>query len=160
MTTCRLFFAAVFAATTTLAAQPPTSVRIVGPRTLVVSASDLAAMPRTTVTATAHERTANYEGVSLRELLTRVGVPFGEALRGRALAAAVVVTGADGYRVVFGVAELDPGFTDRLAILADKRNGLPLAGDEGPFQVILTGEKRPARWVRQVAKIEVRAIDE
>ena len=93
-----------------------------------------------------------------RDLLTRVGVPAGDGLRGRELAAAVVVTGADDYRVVFGVAEFDPGFTDRIAILADKRNGIALAGDEGPFQLILTGEKRPARWVRQVVSIEVQTL--
>jgi len=28
-----------------------------------------------------------------------------------------VITGADGYRVAFGVAEFDPAFTDRMAIL-------------------------------------------
>ena len=115
-------------------------------------------MPRVTVTAPANDRTATYEGVSLRDLLTRVGVPAGEALRGRDLAAAVIVMGADGYRVAFGVAEFDPGFTDRVAILADKRNGAPLTADEGPFQLVLTGEKRPARWVRQVTSIDVQVV--
>jgi hypothetical protein len=99
-----------------------------------------------------------YEGVSLRELLTRAGVPAGEALRGRDLALAVVVTGADGYRVAFGVAEFDPAFTDRIAILADKKDGAALTGNEAPFQLVLTGEKRPARWVRQVVSLEVQLV--
>src|SRR5690348_129169 len=77
------------------------TVRIDGPHPLTVSAADLAAMPRTTVTASAHDHDATYEGVSIRELLTRVGVPAGEALRGRELAQAVVITGADGYRVAY-----------------------------------------------------------
>ena len=149
--TCLAFGVAVISAQSA-------SVRITGPRSVVLSAADLAAMPRVTVTAPAHDRTATYEGVSLRDLLTRVGVPAGEARRGRDLAAAVIVMGADGYRVAFGVAEFDPGFTDRVAILADKRNGAPLTADEGPFQLVLTGEKRPARWVRQVTSIDVQVV--
>ena len=94
----------------------------------------------------------------MRELLTRAGVPSGAALRGRELAAAVVVTGADGYTVAFGIGEFDVGFTDRVTILADRRDGAALGGNEGPFQLIVPGEKRPARWVRQVASIEVRNL--
>jgi hypothetical protein len=155
--TRRVFIVAMLASTA-VSAQPPKQVQVIGPRSVTLSVSELAGMPRTVVTATAHERTAAYEGVSMRELLTGVGVPLGDGLRGRELAAAVVVTGADGYKVVFGLAEFDPGFTDRIAILADKCNGIALAADEGPFQLILTGEKRPARWVRQVATIEVQAL--
>ncbi len=94
--------------------------------------------------------------MTIRALLTRAGVPEGEALRGRALSMAVVVTGADGYRVVFGIAEFDPAFTDRVEILADRKDA-PLPAN-APFQLIITGEKRPARWVRQVVSIEVTSI--
>jgi len=57
----------------------------------------------------------------------------GEALRGRALSSAVVVTGADGYRAVFGIAEFDPAFTDRVAILADRKDDAPLPANAAPF---------------------------
>jgi hypothetical protein len=108
------------------------------------------------VTASAHHLDGT--GVTIRELLTRAGVPEGEALRGRALSSAVVVTGADGYRVVFGIAEFDPAFTDRVAILADRKDDAPLPANAAPFQLVITGEKRPARWVRQVVSIEVTSI--
>jgi hypothetical protein len=134
------------------------TVRITGPRSFTVSAADLAAMPHSTVTVPVRDQPATYEGVPMRELLTRAGVPSGEALRGSELSVAVVVTGADGYRVVFAIAEFDPGFTDRVAILADRRNGAPLGGNEAPFELILTGEKRPARWVRQVTSIELQPV--
>jgi hypothetical protein len=140
-----------------VSAQPAT-VRVAGPRSLTVSTADLAAMPRTHVTTTVRDQQSTYEGVSIRELLTRVGVPAGEALRGRDLASAVVVTGADGYQAAFGIAEFDPAYTDRVAILADRKDGNPLAGNEAPFQLVLSGEKRPARWVRQVVSIEVRTL--
>jgi hypothetical protein len=67
----------------------------------------------------------------------------------------VVVTGADGYRVVFALAELDAAFTGRAVILADSRDGGALPPNAAPFQLIVPGEKRPARWVRQVVAIEV-----
>jgi hypothetical protein len=125
--------------------QTLSSVRVTGPRSITLSSADLAGLPRVTVTATSHERRASYEGVSIRELLTQVGVSTGEGLRGRELDSAVVVTGADDYQVVFGIAEFDPGFTDRVAILADKRNGIALAGDEGPYQLIMPDGAAGAR---------------
>jgi hypothetical protein len=90
------------------------------------------------------------------ELLTRASVPAGAELRGPALAKTVIVTGADGYRVAFGLAEFDPAFTNRVSILADRKDGGPLAENALPFQIILADEKRPARCVRQVVSIEVR----
>lgn len=126
-----------------------------GSHPLTLSRDDLAKMPRTRLKATAHDETAAYEGVSMREILTRAGVPAGEALRGPELAKVVVVTGADGYRVSFSVAEFDPAFTDRVSLLADTKDGQPLGGNAAPYQLILDGEKRPARWVRQVVSIEV-----
>jgi hypothetical protein len=78
-------------------------------------------MPRTTSTAAAHDQTGTSEGVSIRELLSRAGLPAGADFRGAELAKTVIVAGADGYRVAFGIAEFDPGFSDHLAILADKR---------------------------------------
>ncbi|HMD37498.1 MAG TPA: hypothetical protein VKH42_21130 [Vicinamibacterales bacterium] len=152
-----LFLAAALALTTAVDAQTR-AVRISGPKQVSVTAADLAAMPRTKAIATAQGKTDTYEGVLVRELLTKAGVPAGEALRSKDLALAVIVTGGDGYRAAFGVAEFDPAFTDRVAILADKKNGAPLAGTEAPFQLVLTGEKRPSRWVRQVVSIEVVAV--
>jgi hypothetical protein len=54
------------------------------------------------------------------------------------------VSSADGYRAAFGVAESHPAFTDRMAILADKKDGVALTGNQAPFQLILTGERQ--RW--------------
>ncbi len=125
------------------------------PKPLTLSTADLAEMPRTSITASALKVTGTFEGVTIRELLTRAGVPAGPNLRGAFLATSVIVTGADGYRVAFGLAEFEPDFTDRIAILADRRDGAPLPPNAVPFQLILTGEKRPTRWVRQVISIEL-----
>src|SRR5215510_5177371 len=135
-----------------LLTQAPASLKVTvdGGKTIVLLAADLAAMPQRSVTASAHDQTGTYSGVALREILTKAGVQAGADIRGPLLASYVVVTGADGYRAVFALAELDPVFTDRLVLLASQKDGGPLAENARPCQVIVPGELRPARWVRQV----------
>jgi hypothetical protein len=65
------------------------------------------------------------------------------------------VEAADGYRVLFALPELDPAFTDRVIILADRADGDPLDNKEGPFRVVIPGEKRMARSARQVTTLKV-----
>ena len=67
----------------------------------------------------------------------------------------LLVEAADGYRVVFALPELDPAFTDRVILLADRADGHPLDNKEGPFHIVVPGEKRMARWVRQVTSLKV-----
>src|SRR5713226_4105039 len=69
------------------------------------------------------------------------------------LALFLVVGAADGYHAVFALPELDHAFTDRIIILADRRDGKPLAEKEGPLRIVVPDEKREARWVRQVVSL-------
>ena len=118
---------------------------------------ELAKIPRVTIQAKSHDgREATYDGVPLIELLKMAGVQFGEKLRGKALANYLVAEGADGYRAVFALPEIDSAFNDRVIILADKRNGQPLAPNEAPWRLVVVGEKREARWVRQLTAIHIR----
>ncbi|MGH7552778.1 MAG: molybdopterin-dependent oxidoreductase [Longimicrobiales bacterium] len=118
---------------------------------LVVSANDLAGMTQASIPGEPHGGTpGTYTGPALGEILSRAGVRMGADLRGAALARYVVVEAADGYRAVFALAELDPLFRSAVPILAHRKDGQPLDGDAGPFQVIVPGEQRHARWVRQV----------
>ena len=123
---------------------------------VAITAATLQGLPHITIPATdEHGHTAQYGGVALRDVLTQDGVPAGDALRGKALTRYVVVDAADGYRVVFSLAELDTAFTDRVVLIADSRDGAAFAAHEGPFRLIVPGEKREARWVRQVTAIDV-----
>jgi DMSO/TMAO reductase YedYZ molybdopterin-dependent catalytic subunit len=125
-------------------------------RPLTVSAADLEAMPRRTVRAAEHDQPAStYDGVALRDVLARAGVAFGPALRGPALATYVLCTAADGYQVVFALAELDSAFSDRTIIVADHRDGKSLDSHAGPFRVVVPGDARPARWIRQLTELTV-----
>jgi hypothetical protein len=94
----------------------------------------------------------NYSGVPLAALLEKVGAPLGKQLRGDALTSYVVATGSDGYSVVLSLAEVDPSFHKGQLIVADTRDGQPL-GKNGPFQLIVTDDKRPARWVHSLISI-------
>jgi len=40
-------------------------------------------------------------------------------------------------------------------ILADSHDGKPMDTKEGPFRIIASGDKRPARWVRKVTAIDL-----
>ncbi len=108
-------------------------------------AEDLAKLPRQTVRAKSHSGVeAQYEGVALIDLLAKAGVPTGGQLKGQAVSLYVVVEAVDTYRAVFALAELDRSFTDRVILLADRRDGQPLTAHEGPLQVIVPGEKNSA----------------
>ena len=93
--------------------------------------------------------------MALEEILHKAGVPQGEALRGPAMTTYVLAEAADGYRVVFSVAELDSGIMDSEVIVADTPDGAPLGDKLGPFRLVAPHEKRPARWVRMLRFIAV-----
>jgi DMSO/TMAO reductase YedYZ molybdopterin-dependent catalytic subunit len=124
---------------------------------LTLTVADLKKMPRKTLTVVnPHDKkTEKYEGVALQEILHKAGVPQGEALRGPAMATYVLAEAADGYRVVFSLAELDPGIIDSEVMVADTMDGAPLRDKLGPFRLVAPHEKRPARWVRMLKSLTV-----
>ncbi|MGA2230007.1 MAG: hypothetical protein ABSH22_03695 [Tepidisphaeraceae bacterium] len=68
---------------------------------------------------------------------------------------AVIVSGSDGYTVVFSMAEILPMVGDRTVWVALDEDGKPLAASDGPARLIVPGDKMPPRAVHQVADIEV-----
>ena len=124
---------------------------------LTLTVADLKAMPRKTLTVVnPHDKkTEKYEGVAVEEILRKAGVPQGEALRGPAMTTYVLAEAADGYRVVFSLAELDSGIVDSEVIVADTMDGAPLGDKLGPLRLVAPHEKRPARWVRMLRSITV-----
>jgi hypothetical protein len=40
-----------------------------------------------------------------------------------------------------------------------KRDGKPLSNKDGPFELIVPGEKRNSRWVRQMTALTIRQAD-
>jgi hypothetical protein len=60
--------------------------------------------------------------------------------------------------VVFALAEVDPAFAVRDIIIADKRDGKALDAKEGPLRIVAPGDKRAARWIRQVTALRLITI--
>jgi hypothetical protein len=99
-----------------------------------------------------------YSGVPLSTLLAKINAPMGNELRGKAMTNFLIATGSDGYAVVLSLAEADPEFHESQVIVADARDGQPL-GKNGPFQLIVPGDKRPARWVHNLVSITLKHSD-
>lgn len=120
------------------------------------SAADIAAMKHITLKAKGHdEKMHSYSGPLLFDVIKASGQAQGKDLRGKNLAKYLLVKATDGYRAVYALPEIDPEFTDKTIILADQVDGKPISKENGPFQVIVPGEKKHARWVRQVAGFEI-----
>jgi hypothetical protein len=120
-----------------------------------LSAAQITALPHVKVSVQDHGATSEFEGVPLAEVLAAAGLKMGDSMRGPRMTEAMLVEAADNYKVVFALAEVDPAFATREIILADKKNGKPLDAKEGPFRVVAPGDKRGARWVRQVTTIRI-----
>ena len=157
--------AAALASLSSVFAEPPTT-RPAGlavggeaakPMTLAPDA--LAAMPHQTVHVKDHDGSdADYSGVPLRDVLIAAGEPLGQhRTRGPQLAKFVLTTSADGYHVVFALAELDADYADKAVLVADRRNGQPLDAKSGPLRLVVPGEGMQGRWARQLVGVDVRS---
>jgi hypothetical protein len=121
----------------------------------VLTRAEIEVLPHVKVSTVIHGSSSTFEGASLQAVLEKAGVGFGESLRGVRMASCLLVEGADGYRVVIALPELDPAFTDKQIILAFLKDGKPLDDKEGPYRIVIPDEKRPARWVRQVTALKI-----
>jgi len=123
---------------------------------ITLTEADLLALPQASVRETPHGgEPSDFSGPRLEDVLASANLPRGPQLRGNEVTRYVVVEAVDGYRALFALAELDGAFRVETPILALRRNGTALDGESGPFQVIVPGEMRHARWVRQVACIRI-----
>jgi DMSO/TMAO reductase YedYZ molybdopterin-dependent catalytic subunit len=160
--TVPLILAAAMAATSQQQApvqQPSLLVKTIGGPELKLGAQDLAKLPKVRVSTKDHDgKNHEYEGVKLRDVLTQGGVAAGNSLRGKELAAYVLVEAADGYRVIFSLAELDPDLGNTQVIVAGSVDGQPLGAKEGPWRLVVPGDKRQARWVRMVTSVSVMRV--
>jgi DMSO/TMAO reductase YedYZ molybdopterin-dependent catalytic subunit len=146
-----------------LAAANAQTIKVSGEVTkpLQLQAADLAKMKRTTVLLKDRDGADHgYAGVPISEILDQAGVTTGKQLRGENLSKYLLVKCADGYQVLFSLAELDSSFTDRTVILADSVEGHPLPAGKGPFRLVVPGEKKPARSSFQVMEMVVRFAKE
>src|SRR6478735_4370538 len=139
-----------------------TSAYAVPPHSISITADMLSRFTRTEVTAKVHDsKPIKWSGVRLQELMAaRFYAPFGDRLKGPWLAAVVRATGADGYQVVFTLAELDAAFGNLEVLVADQQDGKPIDAADGPFRLVVPSDKRAARWVRNLTRLEILELKE
>ena len=123
--------------------------------------ADFQALPHKTVSFhNVHTKAdETYTGVPLTDLLAKYGAPTGDKLRGKGLSEYIVATGADGYKAVLSLAETDPAFHPGDVLVADTMDGKPIGDKDGPFRLVVTEDKRPARCVHNLVSIEVRTAE-
>lgn len=96
-----------------------------------------------------------YKGVRLIDILDSAGVTLGTQLRGKNLVKYIQVKAVDGYEVVFSLPEIDTAFTNQTVLLAYQVDGNFLPKGVGPFRIVAPYDKRPTRWVREIAAIKI-----
>lgn len=123
---------------------------------LELKAQDLAAMKQVSHKVKDRDgKEHEFKGVALIEILEKAGVTTGAKLRGKNLTKYALITAADGYEVLYALAEIDPEFADQTILLAIEKDGQPLPAGEGPFRIITLKDKKPARWIREVRSIKI-----
>lgn len=127
---------------------------------VVLSAAEFKTLSHISVTIrNAHTNAdESYSGVRLSDLLAKIGAPLGSELRGKALANYIVATGSDGYQSVLALGEVDPSFHPGEVLVADAMDGKPLDAHSGPYKLVVTEDKRPARSVRNLTTIELKSV--
>jgi hypothetical protein len=127
----------------------------------IISQGALKSLPHKTVTVhNPHENVdETYSGVLLIDLLKQVGAPVGKDVHGKALAEYVVATGSDGYKAVLALAEVEPDFHPGDVLVADSMGDKPLDAKIGPFRLVVTDDKRPARSVRNLVSVELKSAE-
>lgn len=165
-----LLFAAVTIATTSSAltaqtqsmpthAKAPASTELkltVEGKTTTLSVADLASMPQKTITVHNEHTKADetYTGVSLGELLSKYGFPVDQSTHRKMLHSYISAEGTDKYWVLYSLTEIESSEHNADVIVATSIAGKPL-GDDGQLKLISTGDKKPQRWVRNLAAITV-----
>lgn len=149
----------IASAQTAAKAEPVLHVEVENGKTLDLKATDLSKLTRREIKGKGHdEKDSVYSGYNLSDILLLANAKLGTGeMRGKQLAAYLLAEAADGYKVTFAVAEIAPEFTDKIILLADTRDGKPLAEKDGAWQIIVSDEKKHGRWVRQVVSLKVKS---
>jgi DMSO/TMAO reductase YedYZ molybdopterin-dependent catalytic subunit len=139
---------------------PPTQTVIVGPtgKTLTITPQVLDGLERAEAVMINHGASHTYEGVRLTELLRLVDAPTGARIHAEADRDYLVVTGGDGFRAVFSLAETDRSVQRHAVILADHMDGAPLLLHDAPYRIVVDGDQKPARSVYAITRIEVKVL--
>ena len=101
-----------------------------------------------------------YAGVPLASILAKKEKDSGAMPGLRSLSDAVIlVRGTDGYQAAVSAAAVAMDTKGEHFLLAISRDGKPLGEPQGPVRLIVPGDPRHVRWVRDVATIRLIRLD-
>jgi hypothetical protein len=137
----------------------PTSTELkltVDGKTTILTIAELAAMPQKTITVHNEHTKADetYTGVSLGDLLSKYGLPVDQSTHRKMLHSYISAEGTDKYWALYSLTELEPSEHNADVVIATNMGGKPL-GDDGQLKLVSTADKKPERWIRNLASITV-----
>ena len=134
---------------------PSRSVQVSGAvtKSSTLDLAALQALPAVTVTAGGH----SYTGAALWPLLKDTVGIRGVEPKNPTVSMYLVATGTDRYRVVIALAEIDPDFGNRPAVLAYAMDGGSL-GRSGAIRLVMPGDVKMARSVSDLDGLTLVAI--
>ncbi|MES2610923.1 MAG: molybdopterin-binding oxidoreductase [Pseudomonadota bacterium] len=101
-----------------------------------------------------------YTGATLWSVLSDAGITLDTTRKNDGLNRYVLATGSDGYRVAFGLGEINPEFGNKASLVAyaETQSGSsgPLASADGPFRVTAPGDVKGGRYASNLVRLEVR----
>lgn len=143
------------------ASTPSTSLSLtVDGKTATFSTAELKAMPQKTVKAHNEHTKADetYSGVALGDLLAMAGFVADKATQKKMLHSYLRVEGSDKYWVVYSLTEVEGSEHDGEVIVATSVDGKGLGAD-GELKLVSTEDKKPQRWVRNLAMISFKTAE-
>ncbi len=125
-----------------------------------LSVADLAAMPQARVNVRNGHTNQDevYTGVALSDLLSANGLPFTKDTQRTYLRSYLRAQGTDFYFAIYSASEVIPALNTSSVIVATHVNGREL-GRDGLFKLVGTGDKQPARWVRNLISITLVTVN-
>jgi hypothetical protein len=127
-----------------------------GPAPIILNAASLAGLPvvekDVTFQTSKGPSSGHYKGVLFWDVLQGYKA-FDGLERNGELKKTFLVDAKDGYSIAFSVGEIHPDFGNTELILATEVDGKPV---EGGIRVVVPGDRRGARAIHDIVKIELR----
>ena len=125
-------------------------------KSTTLAEAELKSMPQKTLTARNGHSSVDetYTGVPVADLLAKLGFIYSSVTAKRVYHSYLRAEGTDGYWVLYSASELEPVLRETGSLIALTVDGKPLGG-EGAFKIVIAGERRPARWVRNLKSLTV-----
>ena len=142
------------------AARSTTLVVTLDGKSTTLTLDEVKAMPQRTLTVRNGHSSVDetYTGVGLSDLLAKFGLTLDGVGAKRVYHSYVRAEGTDKYWVLYSTSEVETGLRTTDAIVALTLNSKPLEAD-GAFKMVAAGEKKPARWVRNLAALTVVTVE-